>query len=357
MGVTDPVLIIGSGQAGLAAAYRLRQKGIAFRIVERSDGIGDSWRRRYASLTLFTPRCFSALPGLALEGDPEGYASRDEFADYLERYATVHHLSVLVGVGVERLERHADGTFEADLATGNSLQAQNVIISTGGFQRAVVPPLAAGLDEDVQQLTSETYREPSSVAPGTVLVVGDGASGRDIAAELGASHRVFLATGKPRRLFPERILGRSIWWWLSRAGLMKAGRESFIGRRMRRADPFPDRDRSFASLTRRGVTIVPRLDHAVVRQVQFAGGRTETIDAVVWAVGYRDDTAWVAVPGAVDSSGRFVEQAGVSPVPGLYFVGRPWQRNRASGLIMGVGDDAHLIAEAIASRLQLTLFK
>lgn len=342
-----PVLVIGAGQAGLAAAYRLQQSGIDFRIVEGTGRIGDSWRKRYASLTLFTPRRFSALPGLDLDGDPEGYATRDEFADYLERYADFHRLAVSTGGAVEQLSRRADGKCAALLTTGETVLAGSVIVSTGGFQRAVVPSLAASLDNRVQQLTSETYQEPSSVAPGTVLVVGDGASGRDIAAELGASHRVLLATGKPRRLFPERILGRSIWWWLSRVGLMKAGRESFIGRRMRRADPFPDRDRSIASLTRRGVTIVPRLDQAIGQQVQFAGGRTETIDAVVWAVGYRDEAAWMAVPGALDSRGGFIQQGGVSPVAGLYFVGRPWQRNRASGLIMGVGDDAEVIVEAI----------
>ena len=343
-----PVLVIGAAQAGLAAAYRLQQSGIDFRIVEGAGRIGDSWRKRYASLTLFTPRRFSALPGLGLDGDPEGYATRDEFADYLERYADFHRLAVSTGTGVEKLSRRADGMFSALLTTGETVLAGSVIVSTGGFQRAVVPSVAAGLDEGVNQLTSETYREPSSVAPGTVLVVGDGASGRDIAAELAASHRVLLATGKPRRLFPERILGRSIWWWLSRTGLMNAGRESFIGSRMRRADPFPDRDRSFASLERRGVTIVPRLDQTAGRQVQFVGGRTETIDAVVWAVGFRDEAAWIAVPGAVDRGGRFIERDGVSPVPGLYFVGRPWQRNRASGLIMGVSDDADVIVEAIA---------
>ncbi len=345
-----PVLVIGAGQAGLAAAYRLQQSGLDFRIVEAAGRIGHSWRKRYASLTLFTPRRFSALPGLALDGDPEGYATRDEFSDYLANYAVFHRLLVSTGTGVEKLSRRSDGIFAALLTTGETVLAGSVIVSTGGFQRAVVPSVAADLDEGVQQLTSETYREPSSVAPGTVLVVGDGASGRDIAAELGTSHRVLLATGKPRRLFPERILGRSIWWWLSLVGLMKAGRDSFIGRRMRRADPFPDRDRSFDSLKRRGVTVVPRLMGAVGRKVEFAGGRFDTIDAVVWAVGYRDETAWLAIPGALDDQGRFVEEGGVSPVTGLYFVGRPWQRNRASALIMGVGQDAEVIVAAILVR-------
>jgi putative flavoprotein involved in K+ transport len=343
------VLIIGAGQAGLAAAYRLRQKGISFQVVEANARIGDAWRKRYSSLTLFTPRRFSALPGLELQGDGEGYASRDEFADYLERYALVHQLPISTGTTVERLSRCGE-EFEALLTTGERILARNVIVATGGFQRAVVPKLSLNIAGDVQQLTAESYSEPSNVVLGTVLVVGDGASGRDIAAELAASHCVILSTGKPRRLFPERILGRSIWWWLSLVGLMDAGRDSFIGRRMRRADPFPDRDRSIASLKRRGVAVVPRLIGTTGRQAEFADGRMEAIDSVVWAVGYRDETAWLAIPGALDDQGRFVEQGGVSPVTGLYFVGRPWQRNRASALIMGVGQDAEVVAAAIAVR-------
>lgn len=351
-----PVLVIGAGQAGLAAAYWLKQEGLASIVVEAAERIGDSWRKRYSSLTLFTPRRFSALPDLELGGDPEGYASRDEFADYLERYAQVHGLPVSMGTTVEQLSQLGEG-FGAITTTGGRILAHNVIIATGGFQRAVVPALAANIAGDVQQLTAVSYGQPSRVVPGTVLVVGDGASGRDIAAELAPSHRVILSTGKPRGLYPARILGRSVWWWLSLVGLMKAGRDSFVGRRMRSADPFPDRDRSFASLRRRGVTIVPRLDGATGRKVRFAAGRMETIDAVVWAIGYRDETAWLTVPDALDDQGRFVEEGGVSPIPGLYFVGRPWQRNRASGLIMGVGDDAKVIAEAIVARQRIAALR
>src|SRR3954451_24096412 len=81
------VLVIGAGQAGLATGYHLRTSGLRFELVERNERVGDSWRHRYDSLALFTPRAYSHLPGLLLEGDPEGYAGRDEVADYLARYA------------------------------------------------------------------------------------------------------------------------------------------------------------------------------------------------------------------------------------------------------------------------------
>lgn len=346
------VLVVGAGQAGLAMGYRLRQRHIPFRIIEAGGRIGDNWRKRYASLTLFTPRWFSALPDLALSGDPEGYASRDEFADYLEHYARVHQLPVETRKRVGRLTRAPGGVFTAALADGEVILAKAVVVATGGFQRAIVPDVATGFASEVIQLTGDAYREPSQIRPGTVLVVGDGATGRDIAAELSIGHRVLLATGKPRRLFPERVLGRSIWWWLSRLGLMNAAADSFIGRRMRQADPFPDRDRSLVSLERRAVVARTRLVSASGRIASFNDGHAEDVATVIWATGYRDETEWVAIPEAVDTKGGFRQRYGISPVPGLFFVGRPWQRNRASGLIIGAGDDAAVIAREVVSYLQ-----
>lgn len=222
-----------------------------------------------------------------------------------------------------------------------------MIIATGGFQSPIVPPLANGFETAVLQLTAASYRAPDQIPAGNVLVVGDGASGRDIAVELANSRTVWLATGKPRKLFPERILGRSMWWWLRSLGLMKASATSAIGRMMRRADPFPDRDRSLQSLRRAGVRVVPRLVQANGRTAIFADDSKAEVAAVIWATGYGDETAWIEIPGAVDPYGRFLHESGVSPVQGLYFVGRPWQRNRASALVMGAGDDAAVVVDAI----------
>lgn len=346
------VLVIGAGQAGLAIGSWFKTRGVPFTIVEAHERIGMSWRRRYASLTLFTPRRFSGLPGIEMSGSPEGYATSGEFADYLERYARAFALPIATGTRVERLTQAEDGTFAAALASGRTVRAQVVVVATGGFQVPVNPDLGKDFDPSVVQLTPGTYRQPSDLPSGTALVVGDGASGRDIAIELAATRRVLLATGKPRRLLPERILGRNVWWWLDKLGLMRASSESPIGRMMRRADPFPDRGRSLTRLKQRGVEVVPRLVAAAGRTARFAHGQAEEIAAVVWATGYRDDTDWIDIPGAVDADGRFSHVAGVSPVPGLFFVGRPWQRNRVSALIMGVGADAALIADAVMEHLR-----
>ena len=342
------VLVIGAGQAGLAAGYHLKKAGLDFIIVERAPRIGDSWRARYASLTLFTPRSFSQLPGLDLQGDPEGYATRDEFAVYLEAYAKRMDLPVRLNSEVQRLGWSEGGEFHATLDAGENIAASHVIVATGAFQKAVIPPVAAGFDSAVVQLSAETYQEPSQIPDGPVLVVGDGASGRDIAVELATGHEVFLATGKPRRLLPERFFGRSIWWWLSALGLLRVSGHSLIGRLMRRADAFPDRDRSIDSLKRKGIGIVPRLVETAGSEVIFADKSRKEMASVIWAVGYQDDSAWLQIPKAKDRTGAIVHEKGVSPVSGLFFIGRPWQRSRASALVMGAGPHAGKIVSRIA---------
>ncbi len=345
------VLIIGGGQAGLATAYWLKRFGLSVRVIDAAERIGDRWRERYKSLTLFTPREFSNLPGLPLAGDPAGYASAAEFGDYLERYADKFVLPVVSGVSVIRLSKAAE-VFIAELSNGAQIEAPRVVIATGGFQVPIVPPVANGLGGDVVQLTAETYHHPSDVAEGkAVLVIGDGASGRDIASDLALRHRVALACGRPRRLLPEKVFGVSTWKWLKALGLLAADANSPVGRFMRSADPFPNRQRDLEDLRRLGVEIKPRAVSTTGRSVGFADGSAMDVGTVIWALGYRDDTAWVDVPKATSAEGGFLHVAGRSPVDGVYFVGRPWQRNRASALIMGAGPDAERISRDVSVSL------
>ncbi len=339
------VLVVGAGQAGLAAGYWLGQSKRTFVILERAARIGESWRQRYDSLTLFTPRAFSSLPGMVLSGDPEGYAAAREFADYLEAYAAKFSLPVRTSAEVRRLERREDGPFLATLSAGSSLIARAVIVAAGAFQKPRLPALAAKLDGHITQLTLGTYHRPADTPEGTVMVVGDGASGRDIAADLAGTRRVLLATGRKRRLLPEHLLGRSIWWWLNATRLMRAGPTSPVGRIMRAADPFPNRNRGLVELQRLGIVTKPRVLSAGGSEVTFADGTRSAINAVVWTVGYEDDTRWIDISEAKDGDGGILSEDGRSPVPGLYHLGRPWQRNRASALIMGAGPDAKVVVD------------
>lgn len=343
------VLVIGAGQAGLAAGYYLRRAGLPFLIVDAHPRVGDSWRSRYASLTLFTPRQFSALPGLPLAGNREQYPSRDEFAVYLEDYAARFSLPVRSGTRVARLSR-ANRVFLAEMDSGEKIEASEVIVATGGFQKPIVPSISSGFGSEVLQLTPQTYQNPAGVPDGPVLVVGDGASGRDIALECRTLQPVMLSHGKPRKLFPEGLFGKSIWWWLRLLGILNASPESWIGRKVRAADAFPDRGQGDKHLAQAGVRLVPRLVAASGETATFSDGSSATVRTVIWATGYRDETGWVEIPSAVGPDRAFSHTNGVSAVPGLYFVGRPWQRNRASALVMGAGPDAERIVEEIVRR-------
>ncbi|MGQ3213710.1 NAD(P)-binding domain-containing protein [Shinella sp.] len=128
------VLVIGGGQSGLATGYYLKQAGIPYLILEKNDRVGDTWRNRYSSLTLFTPRSLSMLPGLTPVGNRDSYPTRDEFADYLERYASTHRLSIKTSTTLNRLRLNAAGQFEADLSTGERLRATSVVVTTGAFR-------------------------------------------------------------------------------------------------------------------------------------------------------------------------------------------------------------------------------
>jgi putative flavoprotein involved in K+ transport len=343
------VLVIGAGQAGLAIGYHLRRSGARFELVERNPWIGDSWRQRYDSLTLFTPRTYSHLPGLRLDGDQDGYPRRDEIADYLARYAAHFDIPVRLGTRVATLERHGEG-FLASLDDGTTIDASSVVVATGAFQVPAVPKIASELSPAVRQLTPLSYRNPSSVPAGVVLVVGDGATGRQIALELAGSHRVVLATGKKRSLAPQRVLGRSIFWWLDHLGLLRITADSRLGRRWRARDTLPRRDLADRYLRGAGVDLVPRLTAFDQASANFSDGQTREVGSVVWAAGYRDDTTWLRIIDAVDASGSFVETRGASPVPGLFFVGRPWQITQSSGLVTGVGADARdIVMQVVAS--------
>ena len=283
------VLVIGGGQAGLAAGYWLKRQDIPFLIVEGSARIGDVWRQRYASLSLFTTRAFSACPAWPwrarrrampaamssrITWRPTHGASRCPSGCRLGPAPARRAAWELPGrlVGRRHAGRHACHRGDGRLSGAG-----------GAGDRA-------RFGAQIPQLTPESFGAGESLPDGPVLVVGDGASGRDLAVQASASHPVMLATGKPRKLVPERVLGQSIWWWLRSLGLMRASSASFIGKALRRRDPFPDRDRGLASLARRGIELRPRLTAAEGDTAVFADGERRKVAAVVWAVGYRDRT-------------------------------------------------------------------
>jgi len=338
------VVVIGAGQAGLAIGHLLARAGRRFVILEAGESVGTAWRGRWDSLVLFTPRRHDALPGLPFPGEPDGYPGRDEVVAYLEQYARTFDLPVRFRSEVRSLRAEDDG-FVLELADGRRVAADQVVVATGPFHVPSTPAPAGELDPALFQTHSAAYRSPSGVPPGTVLVVGGGNTGFQIAKELAATHTVHLAVGSRQTPLPQRLLGRDLFSWLTRLGLLDKSVDSRLGRRAR------DRDTLIGSSPRElrrafDVAIRPRAIGGSGRTVRFADGTQLDVDAVVWATGYRPDHSWIDLDIA-DGSGRLRHRRGVSEVRGLYFIGLSWQHTRGSALLGFVKDDAEFIAGRI----------
>lgn len=339
------VIIVGAGQCGLAAGYYLKQTGLDFTIVDRGHRVGNVWRQRYDSLVLFTPRFLNGLPGMPMPGDSEGRPCRDEFADFLDAYAESEGLPIQLGVRVDKIRREEDGVFVLTVSPQCVMKARSVILAYGTYPGAGIPPMRKDLSPKVLQLTASNYKNPSQIKEGPVLVVGDGASGRDFAAELAPHREVILATGRVPMFLPERILGTSIWRWAQWFGLFKPKKAQ---RGLRQ--PLPDTVKQNGDLKAAGVKIKPRLVSANGTTVTFDDGTTANIKTVIWALGYFVENSWIEIPEAKAENGHVLHDRGISPVPGLYFVGRRFQAGLASGLITGAGQDADHVVKDLEAR-------
>jgi putative flavoprotein involved in K+ transport len=338
------VVVIGAGQAGLAVGYYLARQGRRFVILDAADSIGAAWRSRWDSLVLFTPRRYDGLPGLAFPGDPDGYPTRDEVIAYLEQYAAAFELPIELESAVRSLTRDG-GQFVVEL-DDRSIEADQVVVASGPFQVPRAPELAGELAPEVFQAHSTGYRNPGGVPDGTILVVGGGNTGFQIAKELSETRSVHLSVGSRQTPLPQRFLGRDLFWWLTKTGLLEKTVDSRVGRRMR------DRDTLICSspreIKRYGVALKPRAVSASGRTVRFADGSELAVDGVIWATGYRADYSWIKAP-VLDPEGRASHRRGVTDVRGLYFLGLSWQHTRGSALLGWVKDDAEFIAAQIAA--------
>ena len=345
------VVVIGAGQAGLAMGYFLARQGRRFTILETRDSVGSAWRDRWESLVLFTPRRYDALPGLAFPGNPDGYPTRDEVISYLERYAETFELPIEFNSPVRSVTRR-DDAFVVDLSD-RRIEADRVVVATGPFHAPNMPALAGQLAPEVFQTHSAGYRRPSDVPEGQVVVVGGGNTGFQIAKELSATDTVNLAIGSRQTPLPQRFLGRDLFWWLTKVGLLKKTVDSRIGRRARHRDTLIGS--SPRELKRRyGVGLKPRVVGASGRTLSFADGTEVEVDAVIWATGYRPDHSWIEAA-VMDSDGSVRHRRGVTDVPGLYFLGLSWQYTRGSALLGWVKDDAEFIAAQIDAGAETAL--
>jgi putative flavoprotein involved in K+ transport len=342
------VVVIGGSQAGLATAWHLARQNLRFVVLDAGPELGDTWRSRWDSLTLFTPTQYDALPGMAFPGPADTYPGKDAVAGYLKAYAAAFNLPVRLNARVIRLGQTAEG-FEIR-TQDEVLRARQVVVATGPFQVPFVPPAAQRLDDSVTQLHSAGYRNPRALPPGPGLVVGGGNSGFQIAEELAATRQVDLSIATRAPILPQRLGGKDLFWWLTRLGLMQVTAESRLGRRM------SSREFIIGSSRRRlraaGVRFRPAVASADGRTVRFADGTSLDAEVVIWATGYRSDYSWIHIPG-VTHDRQVAHRRGVTEVPGLYFLGLSWQHTRGSALLGFINEDAAYLADRIAARPQI----
>lgn len=349
-------VVIGGGQAGLAAGYHLARRHRSFVILDANRRTGDNWRCHWDSLRLYSPANLDGLPGMGFPAPRHSYPTKDEVADYLEAYAAKFRLPVRTGTRVSRVARAGDG-YVVD-CNGVSFETRNVIVATGTFGRAPrVPAASAHLDPKIVQLHSSEYRNPAQLQPGPVLVVGASHSGGDIAMEVSGTHATILCgrdTGQiPVRLESRRmrILFPVLWQVWGHAlsvrtpmGRKKRAEARFRGAPMLRVKRSDLADAGVERVTDRMSDV--RGGHPVLgddRQVEVAN--------VIWCTGFRQDYSWIDVPAIGDDGWPFESRGVVAEAPGLYFTGLSFQSSFRSMLIGGVGADAeHVVRHLVAHR-------
>lgn len=404
MSTSTDTLVVGAGQAGIAMSEHLSRHGVPHLVLER-DRIAERWRTaRWDSLVANGPAWHDRFPGLTFPAiSPDGFVPKEEVANYFEAYARKFEVPVRTGVEVTRVTPNQGRPgFTVETSQG-TIEAQRVVAATGAFQTPVIPAIAPQ-DERFTQLHTAHYRNPEQLPEGSVLVIGAGSSGTQVAAELNRAGRdVYLSVG-PHHRPPRAYRGRDFCWWLGVLGewdneVRRPGSEHVtIAVTGARGGYTID----FRELAHAGVTLVGRTESFVDGVARFASDLRANLDAgdanylallddadayaerngldlppepearvippdpdcvsnplaeldlakagittIIWATGFSQDYRWLEVD-AFEADGKPSHQRGVSSEPGVYFLGLPWLSRRGSSFIWGVWHDAKLIADHIA---------
>ena len=409
-------VVIGAGHAGLAISRRLSDAGIEHVVLERG-GIGETWRtQRWDSFRLNTPNAMIRLPGSPEPERPEGFLGRDAWIAELEAYARTGSLPVRTHANVTAVTAAANDGFDVAIGSDEPVHTRSVIVASGIANAPKRPAAAAAIDRRTLVLTTGTYRRPSQLPPGAVLVVGSAQSGCQITEDLlDAGREVYLATGTVARA-PRRLRGRDTLAWLSESGWMAQRREDLPDpAAIRAAQPQISgvgprgHTVSLQSLARRGVTLLGHFESADGTRLRFGDdlahhvrfgdegsakfrqhiddyiarsgidaptsepdpadepvdaetfrAPTEldladrSISAVLFSTGFGTDYSWLQVP-VVAPDGSIAHRGGRTAVDGVYFVGLLWMRVRRSAIIAGAMDDSAHIAAVVASRARSAL--
>jgi putative flavoprotein involved in K+ transport len=399
------VVVIGGGQAGLTTGRALTARGISHVVLER-DRVGSSWAGLWDSFCLNTPAWTVSLPEMPpLDADPDAFLTKEEIVAFLEGYAAAIGSPVRAGVEVEELRPRDDGGFRLTTSAGR-IDARAIVVATGAFQRPFLPPGLDAVPADVPVLDPRSYRNAAGLPEGRTLVIGAGQSGCQIAEDLlDAGREVVVSYGRAAWA-PRRIGEHDVVWWGEWTGFTSQPVEALPSPAARLAANLTvsgvggGHDLNARTLQARGATLVGHFVGVDASAYRFADdladnvawgdaryeefrslvlrtceereveppelplpgpfdGRAPTsieagsIGSVILAGGFRPDYSWIDVAGVVDDMGFPNQREGASTVvPGLSFVGVHFLRTRKSSLLLGVAEDAAIVADGIADHLK-----
>lgn len=389
-------------------SYCLKEKGIEHIIFEKNT-IAHTWRtKRWDTFCLVTPNWQCQLPGYPYKGtDPRGFMQKDAIVDYIKSYAASFEPPIREGVEVVNVRKNNDDRFELITSIGN-YTADQVVIAAGSYHLPKIPRISERFPNTIQQLHASEYKNPQSL-PNTVLVVGTGQSGCQIAEDLHlAGKTVHLSVGSAPRS-PRMYRGKDVVDWLDQMGYYDLSIDDHPQKetvRNKANHYVTGRDggreidlRSFALegmhlygrlKTVSGTTIEfennlkQNLDHAdavaesikktidtfiekhqieaplepAYHPVWQPGEEVRSLDyqnigAIVWCTGYQSDFRWIEVP-VFDGKGYPGHERGVTQVWGFYFLGLPWLYTWGSGRFSGIARDAYYLADYIAARKKVS---
>ncbi|MEV7121261.1 ArsO family NAD(P)H-dependent flavin-containing monooxygenase [Kitasatospora griseola] len=332
------VVVIGGGQAGLAAGYYLRRAGLDFAILDSNRAPGGAWQHYWDSLRLFSPAEYSSLPGRPMPhqaGAP--YPDARHVAAYLTAYEDRYQLPVHRPVrvtGVERSPEHL--TVRTDSATWH---AQAVVFATGSWQRPFVPAVPGRELFTGRQLHTAGYRRAADFTGQRVVVVGAGNSGAQIAADLTAVADIRWVTRRPPHFLPDSVDGRALFELATHQVRAHAAGETHtgvasLGDIVATAPVRAARDSGL-------LTAHPMFDRLSADGPVWADGSTWDCDTVIWCTGFRPDLAATRPLGLHRTNGRIpIDGTRALEDPRIHLLGYGDWTGPASATLIGVGRTA-----------------
>ncbi|MFG3016804.1 ArsO family NAD(P)H-dependent flavin-containing monooxygenase [Streptomyces cinerochromogenes] len=337
------VVVVGGGQAGLAAGYHLRRQGLDFVILDADTAPGGSWQHMWDSLHLFSPAEHSSLPGRLMPAQPgQTYPDAGHVVDYLTDFEKRYDLPVQHGIRVDAVRRDAGRLLvEADSGDSGTWRARAVITATGSWSRPFLPAIPGRSVFTGRQLHTVNYRSPAGFAGQRVIVVGGGNSGAQIAADLVlAGIDTTWVTRRPPRFLADDIDGRALFEVATArrraldAGRTDTGGVASLGDVV--ATPPVRAARDAGLLTAREM-----FTELTATGVRWPDGTWSAVDAVIWCTGFRPALAHLAPLGLRGRRGHIATD-GTRAIgeSRLHLLGYGDWTGPASATLIGVGRTA-----------------